>query len=372
MLTSDSSIYKKLENKAKEKFGKQFEGSEIAVSDFSIVEQASSSATAKFTSSLVPKSSVVADLTAGLGVNTIYFSNVASRVYAIEKDAKRANSLIKNLDSLGINNVKVVNEDCSEWLTKFNVEDVDVIFLDPARRNDQRGKLVKLEDCSPNIIELYSVVKEKCKKLLVKCSPLLDIKEACRVFPDIKHIYILEYKREVRELLLEIDILKDSTSNDFALSCVRLKEDGIENIATFSASDFINDTYAAYLKNKAEIETGGFIYEPSPAFMKAACWNWIHNEYGGIYKLSANTHLFFSNNFYPKFPGRIFEVKSLFQSKDLKKIKGEAFNVISRNHPAKADEIKERYKLKPSEDKFLIACTVGREKSIIQSFKLFK
>ena len=358
--------FNNIKKKARDKAGKLFGNDEIIIPDALLVEQASSLATAEFVASLIPKGSIGADLTAGFGVNTVCFSRKASEIYAIEREPSRAHALEKNLNSLEISNVHVISNDCIDWLKGFS-KVIDWFFVDPARRGVGGKRLVRLEDCSPNVVDLLPLMKEKCGTVLIKCSPLLDLIESLRIFEALKHIYILEYKREVREIILELSFSEKVENVPLSVSCVILNDSIPPRIETFRMHEDKQDIgQLLFLNSKKDIEPGCYIYEPSPAFMKAALWNGMVKGFPNIKKFAPNTHLFYSAYYYPDFPGKVFEIKRLFSSKDLKLNKGGDYNVISRNHPAKAEELVTRYKFKSSEKNFLIACTIGNEKTIIQ------
>ena len=104
--------------------------------------------------------------------------------------------------------------------------------------------------------------------------------------------------------------------------------------------------------------------------MKAGVFGSIAKSYPNLLKLDVNTHLFYSDELVEHFPGRIFRVKGTLGRGELKKMKGGNFNVISRNHPAKAPELEKRYRLRSSECNFLIACTVRGTKTILESEKV--
>lgn len=352
--------------KAAGKLGDVFLIRETVVPDGVVVEQASSFITAGYAASLVKKGSVMADLTAGLGVNTFGFSQVASKVYAVELDLGRADALRHNIEVVGVDNVEVICGDGVRWLRECPGH-LDTVFVDPSRR-DASGRTFLLEDCSPNVLELVDCL-HNVGCLIVKVSPLLDISAAVRLMPQIARIHIVEVAREVKELLLEIDPRRDGTDREsVSVDCVRLNGVSPPEIISFQYPDMDTNSRIPYLSGKVDIETGGFVYEPSPAIMKAGMFGGLASRFPGIKKFGSNTHLFFSNEYFPGFPGRVFKVEDLMGSTDLKKVRGKAFNVISRNHPAKAPEIENRYRLRPSPvGNFIVACTVGKQKAVIRA-----
>lgn len=56
----------------------------------------------------------------------------------------------------------------------------DLIFIDPARRDSHGGKVFRLEDCTPNVVELLPTLLAHGKRLMIKLSPMLDLTQAVR------------------------------------------------------------------------------------------------------------------------------------------------------------------------------------------------
>lgn len=352
--------------KASEKLGTIFSGADFLAPDRTVIEQASGSETAQYAASLTEDGCTIADLTGGLGVNTFYFSKKARKVYCVEIEEKRANALTKNFSTSGIENIEVINADCLNWLNSNQLE-FDTVFIDPSRRGTGDKRIARLDECSPNIDLLLPVLENRCKKILVKVSPLQDIHFLFSKYPDLQTVHILESHREVKELLLEFIF---SGRKAKSIKCVWVRPDDSPEILNFPLS--LPDTRIAIAKQLDEIKDGGYIYEPSPALMKSGRHNYTASRYPGMMKLAANTHLYYSETYIRDFPGRIFRMEGHLTSKDLKKLKGKECHVISRNHPAKAPELEQRYKLKPSGDRFLILCRVGEHKTILETVKINK
>jgi len=49
----------------------------------------------------------------------------------------------------------------------------DLIYADPARRGDSNQKLYRLEDCQPNVVAAWELMKSKSNSILLKLSPML-------------------------------------------------------------------------------------------------------------------------------------------------------------------------------------------------------
>ncbi len=123
----------------------------------------------------------VLDLTCGLGVDAAALARRFAQVVAVERDATLAAVARENFSRLGIDNVAVV-EDSAEHFVAACGERFDWIFVAPDRRSAEGRKLVRMEDCSPDIIALMPALRRLAPRVAVKCSPLFDCDEAFRLF----------------------------------------------------------------------------------------------------------------------------------------------------------------------------------------------
>ncbi len=124
----------------------------------------------------------VLDLTCGLGVDAYYLSKRFESVTTIERDEVLAHIARENFRRLGATNIEVVCSSAEEYLASCT-DHFDWIYADPDRRNAQGKKLVRLEDCSPNILALQSDIERVAGgQLMLKNSPLFDVDEAFRLF----------------------------------------------------------------------------------------------------------------------------------------------------------------------------------------------
>ncbi len=141
-------------------------------------EQSSSEAAAEAKSI---EGDTLLELTCGLGVDAAMLSRRFRRVVTLERDEVVAEVARENMHRLGCSNVEVVTTSAEEYLASCT-EHFDWIYVDPDRRNAEGRKMVVLEDCSPNIIEVWSDIKRVAERVAIKCSPLFDVDEAFRLF----------------------------------------------------------------------------------------------------------------------------------------------------------------------------------------------
>lgn len=122
----------------------------------------------------------VLDMTCGLGIDAIALASRFERVVAIERDEALAEVVRYNMLLLGITNVEVVTASSEEYVAS-TTEKFDWVFVDPDRRSSEGKKMVCMEDCSPNVVELMPRLREISKRVAIKLSPMFDCAEAFRL-----------------------------------------------------------------------------------------------------------------------------------------------------------------------------------------------
>lgn len=163
-------------------------------------EQASSEACAAHKE---PAGDAALDLTCGLGVDALALGRRFRRVVTLERDPVLAAVAAYNLRLLGVANVEVVCASAEEYLAAA-AERFDWIYADPDRRSDTGRKLVRLEECSPDILRLLPAIRRSGARLCLKNSPLFDAGEALRLFPTAR-VEAVSLHGECKELLVYDD-----------------------------------------------------------------------------------------------------------------------------------------------------------------------
>ncbi|MFQ8807206.1 MAG: hypothetical protein ACLR8Y_21965 [Alistipes indistinctus] len=92
------------------------------------------------------------DLTCGLGVDAFYLSKRFRQVIAVERNAELSEIARINFRLLGVQNIRVVNSPAEAFLEQLrgqtqttpdrNSGTIDLIYIDPARRDDQGKSMV--------------------------------------------------------------------------------------------------------------------------------------------------------------------------------------------------------------------------------------
>ncbi|RNC85279.1 MAG: class I SAM-dependent methyltransferase [Balneola sp.] len=308
------------------------------------LEQASSEKTAKFKSRWVSGNSLL-DLTGGSGVDSYYLSQRFSDTTYVEPDYQLFELAEHNFNTLNTS-ILCINDSAESFLESPSKK-YDVIYLDPSRRNNKSKKVFGIEEYQPNAIELFDVLLKKGKTLLIKASPMLDIKSTLVKMPGTSKVQVVAVSNEVKEILFFID---KGFSGKTQIEAWNLNKDN-EELFSFTHEDEIRSksNYHAPLT---------FIYEPNSSIRKAGAFNLIGEKFK-LYKLHPNTHLYTSDEIIEGFPGKVFRIKNIVKPNKkevLKLVPDKKINVISKNYALGANELKKNYQMKDGGEEFLIFC----------------
>lgn len=312
------------------------------------VEQASSARVARFHAEVMhchaQRAVSLLDMTCGLGVDFAAMSAAitddSKRCLAIELDERRC--AVAQYNFRDREGVKVVNADSVQWLSDYKGDRFDVVFIDPARRNATGGRVFNLHDCQPDLVELMPLIASKSNVLIAKLSPMLDVTQTLRDLPQATHLYVVEERGECRELLAVADFSQSDAP------C------GLD--AEIVATD-CDKTFRFSLAEERQAETrfgvperGLYLYEPSPAMMKAAPFATLCARYG-VRKLHPNSHVYVADSPYADLPGRWNKIADVvdFSSRSAKALSakiGGAADVAVRNFPMRAEEFQKRFGFK--------------------------
>jgi 16S rRNA G966 N2-methylase RsmD len=331
--------------KAKDKLPEWFGNYDLILPPKQNLEQASSEITAKFKARFVEGDSLV-DLTGGTGVDTFYLSRKMRSTVYVEPNEELCVVSKHNFEVLGAN-IEVQNSTAEDMLNQNTVQS-DWIFIDPSRRDDSQNRVYALEDCEPNVIELEEQLLNSAKNMLIKASPMLDIKKTLQQFSSCYKVQVVAVDNEVKELLLYLtkDIEGEADIEARNISDKREEEQFSFKYSQEESCDFDIEEPQKYL------------YEPNAALMKAGAYKLLSSEFG-VLKLHPNTHLYTSDELIENFPGKKLLIKEVFKpsKKEIKKrVKNDTVNVIVRNYPMGANEIKKKFGLKDGGEEFLIFC----------------
>uniref|UniRef100_A0AAU6WLC4 RsmD family RNA methyltransferase n=1 Tax=Chryseobacterium endophyticum TaxID=1854762 RepID=A0AAU6WLC4_9FLAO len=163
------------------------------------LEQSSSEKTALYKSEVLQGGKFI-DLTSGFGIDAYYLSKNFQEITLVEQNNELLQIVEHNWGILG-RKAKFINQKLEKFL-KENTETVDVIYLDPARRDNNKNKVFLLEDLSPNVIDIQEKILSLSKEVVIKLSPLIDLKYLISVLPGIFRIEIIAVKNDVKEVVV--------------------------------------------------------------------------------------------------------------------------------------------------------------------------
>ena len=274
----------------------------------------------------------IADLTGGLGVDSLEFSNVAEAVLYNEMLPELAEAAEHNFRVLGAGNIEVCRSEvnprtlgvsatgttnASNGVPKGNgmtecdksnegVYDYngglrerletfspDVIYLDPARRDGCGKKVFLLEDCSPDVLKIKDILLGIAPILALKLSPMADISMVLeRLGKECRELQIIESGGECKELLVLMRRnVQASGQQDGCLIRVYNLDAGKDSPVFEFRRDEENGCTGPQLTDSAEIVPGALLFEPGKALMKAGCFRLIGQRFGAS-ALGRDTHYY--------------------------------------------------------------------------------
>lgn len=305
----------------------------------------------------------VLDLTAGLGIDAMEIATAGNQVVAIEIEAWKCEVLRHNASVMRIDSLEVVCGDAYSYIyEEAEPDSFDLIFIDPARRDNENRKTHLFADCSPDINRMLDRMLEIAPTVVVKSSPLLDVTELLRHYPQLSEITAVAWHGECKELLLKFSRLAER--QNICLKAENLLSSAEAELFSFSIDGQSENVHKWNTQPKRYIsgeelttlsDGGWWLYEPNAAVMKLGCWQMIADQFPDTIKIAPATHLYVSRRYLEDFPGRKVRIVATPNSRELKKLKGTRLTVVCRNYPERAENLRKRYGLAEGRDKFLYA-----------------
>ena len=321
-------------------------------------EQCSSELAARYKASLISnfkfQVSNFLDLTGGYGVDTYFISEQFEHTDYVEQNAELCRIAEHNFANKPI---AIHNCTAEEFLSSLTGEvgrGYALIFLDPARRDSHGGKVFRLEDCTPNVVELLPTLLQHGKRLMIKLSPMLDLTQAicqlsivnCQLNWD---VYVVAIKNEVKELLL----LSGGSGQITAIDLDKKDQAFVFTKEEEQNCHMVHGT----------CENGKWLYEPNAAILKAGAYKLIAQRFG-LHKLDVNTHLYCSEQLIEDFPGRIWRITEQITNHKLQITNA---NVLTRNYPLSPEALKKKLHLRDGGTAFIIGCRVAGKPTLFHA-----
>ncbi len=333
------------------------------------LEQCSSETTAQYKVGII-KSFVstnparVVDLTGGFGVDSFFLSSICKETLYVEPDemlfeiVKQNHSVLhekRRIKNAG--NIHHHHSTAESFLNSAK-ETFDLIYIDPSRRTKGNQKIFRFADCVPNVIQLLPRIFELTEHLLIKASPLIDLQSGIKELACVEKVFVVAVDNECKEVLF---LCRKNFNGEATIRAVNLNsaDDSlmVENSFDFQLAEERNS-------NAAFSNPLSYLYEPNAAILKSGAFKLIGNRFQ-LSKLQQHTHLYTSGHVVQDFPGRVFKIEALVKP-DAKNIRayfedGKA-NVVTRNYPLSAEQLKKKVGLKDGGEKFLIGFSGQTEK----------
>jgi 16S rRNA G966 N2-methylase RsmD len=317
------------------------------------IEQCSSELTAQY-KSRITKGNLCIDLTGGLGVDSFFISQSFKHTTHCEKDQELQFIADKNFTTLEAK-VESRHTDGITYL-KASDKSYDLIYIDPSRRNENNNKLVQLNEYTPNILDHLELLMKKGKQILIKTSPLLDIKQVIGQLTQLKEVHCVAVNNECKELLFLIDT--QTSHKKTSIVCKDLKKE-------------ISFTFEYEQEVKSNIKLSkplNYLYEPNVSILKAGAFKSIALQFN-LFKLHTNSHLYTSEKHINSFPGRCFKIisiSSLNKKEILPLLENKKANITKRNFPLSVNDIRKKLGVSDGGNDYLFATTlVNDEKKIL-------
>lgn len=266
------------------------------------------------------------DLTCGLGMDSTAFSAHFERVVALERDEVLAEVVRENFRRMGITNVEVVTTTAEEYVASTE-EHFDWVYADPDRRTAEGKRVVRLEDCSPDMVALWPQLKRITERVAIKNSPLFDVEEAFRLFGRCG-VEVISLGGECKE--------------------VNIYADGREPML---AAEAVGRARVEYLRSEVDdtpcegefaAEEYGWLIIPDVALQKARLALHALREKADIW---SNNSFAFARVEPEGVLGRVEQIERIevFDIKQLKKsLKGRKVDIILRDFPMGVDEFRRK------------------------------
>ena len=332
-------------------------------------EQCSSEATARYKSMLLPTLPFsLTDLTGGYGVDTYFMSEHATQAHYVERNEDLCKIVEHNFQTTRPQ-VHIHNTDAIHYLQ--DMPSCDVIYLDPARRDQHGGKVFRLEDCEPNIVDILPALREKSKLIIIKLSPMLDITQALHSLEGTWDVHIVAVKNEVKEVLLVScfdryhlvttteGYRSDNEGKVYATNILTLSDTPIA--FSFTRCEEREAQCKHYDASREElIAPGAYIYEPNAAIIKAGAFKLVAQRYG-LCKMAPNTHLYLSTQLIEDFPGRVWQILE----SNIKDAKNTQASILTRNYPLTPEQLRKKLKIKDSDTQTIIGARIGEKPTLL-------
>ena len=251
------------------------------------MEQCSSEQTARYKAGVVARllgekarDGVFYDLTGGFGVDFSYIAPLFRKAVYVEQQENLVEVARHNFKTLSLDNAEACCGNAVDMLR--SIDHATMIFLDPARRDNNGGRTYSLSDCTPDILTMKDELFSKADFLMLKLSPMLDWRAVVQQLGSVKELHIVSVKNECKELLVVVapllfpqrgeDVSPKVEDNALTVFCVNDEQQFVftplspKVVTKVKSSPFWGDKRRALLV-------------PNSSIMKAGCFAELAHHY---------------------------------------------------------------------------------------------
>lgn len=293
----------------------------------------------------------VLDLTCGLGIDTMALAERFERVVALERDEVLAEVVRYNMSLLGVDNVEVVAATAEEYVASTR-EHFDWVFADPDRRSTEGRKMVCMEDCSPNMLELMPRLMQIAERVAIKLSPMFDCAEAFRLCSPAE-VEVVSTGGECKELNIYTGAKED-----------------ILRVAIVGEGEWEYSASAMTINTDCEpftMDGWRYLIVPDVALQKARRAIAALKPYASIW--SNNGYAFARELPTEQLPARIFEIEEImrYSPKELKRRwKGLGVEFMKRDTQLSVESVRRATATRAGSDRLVAITTICGENYIIE------
>ena len=356
------------------------------------MEQCSSEQTARYKAGVAGRGRRLVDLTGGFGVDFSFMAQGFAEAVYVERQPALCDIARQNFDVLGLRQAEVVCADSEDYLRQM--APVDLIYIDPARRDTHGGRTYGISDCTPDVIALKPLLTAKARRVIIKLSPMLDWRKAVSDLGEqyVGKVHIVSVGNECKELLLEthprplpvgrgvitpiacVNILSDDYIQTFHSTLPSSSNNVVEASLPSSSNNVVeallscSGNYSPPFREGPGVGLCLFLYEPNASIMKAGCFAELSQHFG-IAPIATNSHLFVSADMVNDFPGRTFQIDAVtsLNKRELKEKTGglTQANITVRNFPLTVAELRKRLKLSEGGSTYIFATTLANGEKVL-------
>lgn len=323
------------------------------------LQQASHHLTAKFKATFAKNFSQVADLTGGLGMDSIAFASETDSVVYIEQNQEIFTYNSHNFHRY-LPNVEPILADSLQWIR--NTDRIHplstLLYADPARRTSSDKQTNNLKSYLPDPFLLSEIANKTSLPLLLKVSPMADLNLLVSAFNGVSEVQLLAVQNELKEILLY---------HDRSLSKPQIK------IWLCESEDAVLLFESDKLPIQSHVEIRNtplqYLYLPHPALIKARADVFIACQ-ENLKGFHTDARLYTSDYRISLKGWRCFEVIDFASA--LSHIDVPEAMIVTGKFPEKPDIIRKRHQI-PESDSYLLAVTkTGKNENLwILAKKLF-